>query len=288
MARGKKPGERVQGDYAASLHDLEQAVATFPHLNFYVCPNPTFSRVGVRHSGGDVSHWSWFLLDIDPLDGAANPDPEGMLIQALLWLTTKWGRILTPLLIDSGRGRQAWFRLDDTPLDGLWLSRRDVSRAQRYWLTQMDEDLGEQHGCRIDTTCSDLPRPMRCPGTTNLKTGRAAYMFADGLADPGLQTIIMNVPAEVLQMPDPTGPAHGLPWQYAMPHMTNKARTFVMDGWTEPGRHEAAWHTAKRLQEAGVTREEARRALWNGNKQCHPRPLDDKDIEHALETAYRK
>src|SRR3990172_5649893 len=72
MARGRSSGGRVQGDFASSLSELETAVRTFPHLNFYVCPNPTYVRTGIRHSAKDVSHWSWLLLDIDPVNEHAS------------------------------------------------------------------------------------------------------------------------------------------------------------------------------------------------------------------------
>jgi hypothetical protein len=300
MARGRSSGGRVQGDYARTAGELRTAIQTFPNLNFYVCPNPTWSRAGVRHTAAQVSHWSWLLLDIDPIhEDAPDFNPQAALGRAVgllnLWLDIR--NPLHPLILDSGRGAQAWFRLNDEPMYLDWteygedgaeeLRRREATRTMRFWLTKLDETLGEIHGCRVDTTTSDLPRPMRCPGTVNLKTGRLAYIVEDGAPHPDLAKMLVDaVPFEVFAQPDPTGPAEGRSWHFATPHLTNKARTFIFEGWTEPGRHEVLWHTAKRLQEAGVSREETRKALRHGNLQCLPRPLDDKDVEHALDTAF--
>jgi hypothetical protein len=288
----KDPVGRVAGGAAFTVRDLELAAAAYSSWNLYVCPNPTSKRHGVRHSGADVSHWSWFLLDMDPQ--LPDPDPLPALHAALLWLGewTGYDLLGNCLIIDSGRGAQAWVRLDDWPLADE-TARREATATNRYWLGRLDDHLGMVGGCRVDTTSSDLPRPMRCPGTTNSKTGRGARLLEPGAPHPGLaRRLVTGTPPELFVPPPPSAPGVGLPWQAAVPHMTATAREFIANGWQEPGRHRAMWHTAKRLQEAGVSREEAEKALWIGNKQCRrgdgkPGMLTPEEVNHSLDTAYR-
>jgi hypothetical protein len=119
-----------------------------------------------------------------------------------------------------------------------------------------------------------------------------ATILHDGVEHPGLASrLITLTPNEIYQEFEAQGDLTGKPWQYAVNYLTNKAKTFLTSGWQEPGRHEAAWHTAKRLQESGVTIEEARKALYWGNGMCRDgagesAPLKKHEIEHALKTAY--
>ena len=259
----------------------------------YLAPNPTSCRIGTRHSAKDVSHWSWFFIDIDPIaDGGV---PERALDEALLWLGEWSGRNLVdnkPLILDSGRGMQAWIRLDDWELEyelegGEQDDRHKVQRSMRYWLHRLDDRLGVCHGCRVDTTCSDLPRVMRCPGTINRKTKRMAKILNKGINQPGLgYLLVTGTPTHLFVEPEPQGNCEGKPWQYAVAYMTMKAKTFLIEGWEEPGRHDALWHTAKKFQELGITRDQADLALRHGNEMCRPEPLEEKDIQHALNTAF--
>lgn len=284
----KRGTTNVRGDFVTSLRELEMAVRTYEGWNFYVAPNPSTSRVGVRHSAADVSHWSWMLIDMDPMWETGYDAPTA-LDEALLWLGEWMGYELVPFRLDSGRGAQAWIRLGDSLLDA---DRMIVSRTMRYWLHRLDEKLGELHGCRVDTTSSDLPRVMRCPGTVNQRTGRMAQIVQIGTEHVGLGTrLITGVPPEVFDEPEVQGDFAGQPWQFVVSYLTIKAKTFLTAGWQEPGRHEAMWHTAKRLQESGVSREETHKALLYGNTMCRNglgalSPLSNDDINHVLKGVY--
>jgi len=298
MAQNHDRSHRV-GDYASTARELELAIATFPNYNFYIAPNPAFPSPGTRHSAKDVSHWSWFLIDVDPV--ADFPRPEPVLEEVLISLGEWMGRNLEPLIIDSGRGAQAWVRLEDTPfmtegdqlvgekLNNLFLyTRSDVSRTHGYWLRRLDEKIGELLGCRIDPSTRDLPRLMRCPGTLNTKTGRQTTLLQEGKSHIGLtKLLIVGTPPEEFTQPETSTLPEGAAWALAFPHLTLKAKKFLIEGWEEPGRHDAMWHTARKLYELGINKDQAREALCYGNVMCRPKPLSDRDIEHALASAFR-
>lgn len=281
------------GDFARSLPELIHAAEAYEGWNFYVAPNPCSPSGGVRHSTQHVTHWSWFLLDMDPqiLD---DYDASAALEPALLWFGEWMGRDFTknrPFILDSGRGCQAWFRLIDFRLHPE--EAKNASRVMRYWLHRLKEKVGQVSGCCVDPSTSDLPRVMRCPGTKNMKTGRMARILHDnrhvfrGLSE----LMVTGTPIEVLMEPEPTGTCEGLPWQYAMSHVTIKARTFCLEGWQEPGRHEAMWHTVKKMQEVGIIKAEAEKAVRHGNSLCRNgmgqiSPLHEKDVRHALDSVY--
>lgn len=294
-----------------------------------MAPNPTNATGGDRHKASDVTHWSYFLIDMDPLpkpehsDDCAlalgggcdcpvsiweKPDPQAAMAEALIWLGEWTGRDFRegksglPLIIDSGRGVQAWIRLADIVLDDrcpqgkLWHSDDDVihrktaRRVNGYWLKKLDERLGVCHGCRIDTSVSDLPRVMRCPGTRNVKTGRKArFLHLTDHRFYGLaELLVTGTPDKAMEDPEP--PAEitpGRPWQEVFSHLTLTAQTYLLRGQAEPGRHKVMWHTAKKLRELGVTREEARRALKYANRLAgKDERLPPDQIKHALDTAY--
>jgi hypothetical protein len=131
---------------------------------------------------------------------------------------------------------------------------------------------------------------MRCPGTRNVKTGRFAkfihatdHVFS-GLAD----LLVLGTPETALfDPPMPEGVAEGQTWQDVFSHLTRTAQQYLTQGQAEPGRHQKMWHTAKKLKELGVTRDEARRALrWGNRLKGKEERLPADQIEHALDTAY--
>lgn len=291
LAQNKDRTRRI-GDFARSPRDLRIAAATLPDFNFYVAPNPASKLNGTRHSTGDVTHWSWFFLDVDP-DDDANADPVRALQELLTMFENHVEMHLRPVIIDSGRGQQAWFHLGEQKLDGVdgrWIATRTMG----YWLDRLATQFGKRYGCKVDTSVRDLPRLMRCPGTINQRTKRKASVVNPGnwfANQHFLRTFLLeNVPAEEYEKPDIEMVAPGTPWQNVVMRLTPKARQFVSSGWEHPGRHDAAWHTARCLAERGVSKEQAYLAVEWGNQFCtvagQPKPLSPKDIRHAVESAY--
>jgi len=148
---------------------------------------------------------------------------------------------------------QAWIRLEDLILtdepsdivkqfdayDMIPMGRSVARRVNSYWLRCLDEKLGVSHGCRIDTSVSDLPRVMRCPGTINQKTKREArFIHETNRVFVGLAKRLVDLtPARLFTDPpeSPEGVPAGQPWQMVFPHLTRTAQDYLLYGQCEPG-----------------------------------------------------
>lgn len=294
-------GEHRIGGAVDNVDELILAASVTAGMNFYVAPNPANTRAGTRHNADQVSHWSWFLMDIDPVEQKAAPGIVADYVLGKLW--SWWGIDMTkrrPILIDSGRGIQIWVRLPDVALEpdeGAGPDARRIARVTNgWWLKRLADEVGLMAGCRIDTTCADLPRVMRCPGTQNMKNLAVTRFIVDTSESfPELPTILTAaVPPEMFEpVPIVTLP-EGTPWQNVFAHLTLRAQNYLTYGKEEPGRHDTMFHTALTLAEAGLPRDEVRRALQHGNELwdrrngTEDRALEPKDIEHALDTAFRR
>lgn len=288
-----KDGQGRVGDYARTLAELKRFVKSAGAKNVYVAPNPTEQKTGQRHSTIDVTHWSYFLLDIDPVKDAVDPNPENALETALIWLGTWWGYDFSdtrPTIINSGRGRQAWFRLDDVDLDSKEspITRKLARKAMGYWLGRVNVAVANCSECMVDTSTSDLPRLMRCPGTSNQKTGQMARIIETGQSFPGLaQKLIDLTPETVFAEPDVSEVIPGRAWQMAWQDLTRSAQEYLTKGMTEGGRHKAVFSTARKLCEVGVSLKQARKGILKANKINGPdNMLPREEIENALKTAY--
>lgn len=311
-----RKGDKMLGDFARSPQEIKKFCDSANGLNIYVAPNPTMSTVGIRHSAVDVTHWSFFFIDVDPVckcppqkeDEEFIPcitcqrkeDPYSAMNEAIKIFGGWAGRNLEnnfPNLIDSGRGVQLWLRADDrelindlekiNPFEGP-ITRKIARKVMGYWLNKLSKRFGTQYGCNIDTSCSDLPRVMRMPGTENTKTGKKSQIIIRQ-KEPYkwlLPMLIGGIPEEILK--EYEHPQRiGYKWQTVFNLLTKAAQDYLLHGKEEPGRHKVAFHTAKSLSELGIERSEAERAIvWANQIKGADNALNDNDIQHALNTAF--
>jgi hypothetical protein len=289
MAR-KRAGtsEHVVGDNADTVMELRGAAHAWgaDGYNVYVQPNPTRERARSRTRSADVTHWSWLLIDIDPIPGR-DAEPLTALALYLDRLRSEVGPI-HPTILDSGRGAQAWLRLEDLEFDNEE-ARHVARRVSGFWLRHLWETVGEVSGCMLDTSTSDLPRVMRMPGTVNQKTGRPATILTEGSVHPGLaQTLVERTPAsEFRTQATCEGPVDGRQWQDVLPLLSLTAANFLRGGAAEPGRHKSAVATVYSMKENGLTPEAALAGLIRGAGLCDP-PLEDPEwVERVVRDAYR-
>lgn len=208
----KKVGseERTYGIVCGNPSQLRNAVdwAEADGWNCYVGMNPSTKLNGTRVSTSDITHWCWFLVDVDPTTDRVQfneegeeviPDPLKALNKVHSILSNYVGeKNLHRYVIDSGRGMQAWypivpvaageartFRTNPLPRDftvkdmlqpvGLaqYKMPEFSTRCMGYWLSFLRErlDLVGNEGCLVDMCARDLPRVMRMPFTVNTKTG---------------------------------------------------------------------------------------------------------------------
>lgn len=277
VAMDKKRGTLV-GDFARTPEELHEAMLAYnvDGCNFYIQLNPTEVLNKSKTNKFDISNWSWFLLDIDPID-VAGYKPGILLDLAIEKLQTEIGRFLFPTIVYSGRGVQAWFRIPDIKLhdgDSLSIDETGVSRftarqSMGYWLRHLADRSGVVAGCRVDPCTSDLPRIMRMPGSINYSTGNRAMILRVGDFNTTLaEDLVMNTPAESFVTPVIQAFEGDMTWQQAMSRVTKKAHDFCLFGWASPGRHEAMWHTLMSLKEVGVSKEEAIKGVMSGNRWC--------------------
>jgi hypothetical protein len=283
---------RLYGDFARGPWEIDRFVTEHKEHDVYIAPNPTLRCSGTRHSAADVSHWSFFFLDVDPVE--ERNDPHLFLAQALDLLEDKVCKRLDQCItLDSGRGTQAWIRLEDWPITNntaeIGISGKNARKVMGWWLTHLASILGTMYGCRLDTTVSDLPRVMRMPGTVNTKTGKMATFIRtsqwqhEGLA----QLLAVGTPDSVFNEPEISVLPVGTPWQMVFTKLTLQAQNYLTKGKEDPGRHTTCWHTARKLQELGIDITQARIALQYANSILgEEMALSPADIEHALKTAY--
>lgn len=270
-------GERA-GDYASSPRELVQAARTCQGMgmNFYLQLNPSSNRVRMRARSEDVTHWMYLLMDVDPQEKDADPLMALVSFEWELWKQMGYER---PHVIDSGRGFQAWF-----PFQPMEIGNRgpEFVAAHSWWLNS----FGKSHGCVLDPAVADLPRIMRCPGTTNIKSGRIARLVQEGEVSDSIGYRLLGM-APKWEPPPPRPSVPGRPWQSYIPSLTFSAMRFLSQGASKGNRHNAAVQACKSLFELGCGEDQARRALEWGS-HLSEETLESEEIEQVLRSVYRR
>jgi hypothetical protein len=251
----------------------------------YVHLNPSVARqFSPKANASDVTHFTNLLVDIDPLSADAEPrkalDAATTALEAILPGSTEASSV-----VYSGRGFQVWVHFEKQDLHSCPDLRYRVNRATHALLTLVGRRTGSAFDCRVDTSCSDLSRVARLPGSVNQKTGQlASYLREDytRLLDIGSLLVFDSGPP--VRTDAPKLPP-GSPVGFVLPHLTLKAATFLTEGVDSPGRHASAYAAAASLREAGIELETAAEWVVRGGKRCDP-PLPPSECIAATRCAY--
>ena len=295
-------------------------------FNLYVQMNPTKRKGTGRVSTADISHWNWFLVDLDPISETPKLDLAKEFVEMFMYnyLGIKH---LHYTLIDSGRGWQMWFplplqplRWQDGPMDmkiavhtqplprmfeledfdetntiEVFL-REAAPRAMSYWLNFLKERMElvlPACGVTIDTSVSDLPRVMRLPYTENFKTGRPTSILRKQIGiNVGLgNKLIAYAPYKVWKKEeyDAYEMADNATWHHYLTHpgMKVNARIYLTEGVSEGGRHKAATAALLTLKELGCDATQVEAALLWGARLCSPQ-LEPREITPMIDRHFQR
>jgi hypothetical protein len=270
-----RKGSSVRGTWVPNLTALARIIKSHPDWNLYIQLNPARSRNKLRPSASDVSHIQAVLVDIDPVDRDA--EPFHAVAEIMRWSLRLGIGPECCAVIDSGRGTQLWFLLEPmapTP--------ENAGRV-RAVVKMLAESFGVFGGCRIDTSCSDLARLARLPGSINQKTGHMAQILVPATPMPGtwLEQVEPLMPPALPESRDLGGETV----VSVLAHISDTAADFLQHGKMEPGRHATCFHTMKSLFEAGVRREGALSLCLLGASRSSP-ALDACDVTRIHNQVY--
>lgn len=268
--------KRVMGGRLRSVDALIGTVRNAAELgwNLYLNLNPTFNRPGKsKLSREDVKLWRYIVVDLDPGgDALVPPQPSHNPDAGLGWTD---GFLEYAHRIFSGRGYQYWLPVrhpmhERPPGTGATCGEWDGAGYERIMQGFLRALAAETEawapGWIVDTTCSDLARVVRCPGSVNQKTGaRAVVEHVHKGAGIDI-SVLMRYNGAIT----PSAPYHqfNLNLLDTLPHLNIRARTFILEGASSPGRHSACYATCKNLHELGVDSDRALEWLLIGAGKC--------------------
>ena len=274
-------GDHRAGGLVHSDEALRNLLTNTSH-SIYVHLNPSASRsFSPKANAMDVTHFSNLLIDIDPVSPDAQPrralDDTLAVLETLIPGSTEASSI-----VYSGRGFQVWLHFERQDLREVEGLRGAVHRATASLLHQLDTGT---HECRVDSSCSDLSRVARMPGSINQKTGNmATYVREDYTKLLDIGSLLVFDAGPPAKTPPPKL-AEGSAMGFILPHLTLRAATFLTEGVGSPGRHAAAYATAASLRETGITHDIAEEWVVRGGKRCDP-PLSPSECIAATRCAY--
>lgn len=274
-------GEQRAGGLVTSDGALCGLLSNTDH-SIYVHLNPSVPRqFSPKASARDITHFTNLLVDIDPVSSDAEP-------RRALDATLESLEILIPgstqasSVVYSGRGFQVWLHFEATDLRSDEDQRHAIHRATTSLLGLVSAG---DFGCRVDSSCSDLSRVARMPGSVNQKTKQTScYIREDYTKLLDLGSLLVFDAGPPVKTDVPKLPP-GSPVGFVLPHLTLKAATFLTEGSPSPGRHAAAYAAAASLREAGIELETAAEWVVRGGKRCDP-PLSPSECIAATRCAY--
>jgi hypothetical protein len=277
----KRPGGKVLGGRLRSLDQLIGTIRNAEALgwNLYLNANATLPTSKIKLSRSDVIRWRYLVVDLDPVADSPVAPPESYLPEGVR--------------VFSGRGYQFWvpirlpivasFGITDSPAGAplrASCGAFDTAVALLYerGMSGYLHTLAPPDGYLVDTTCSDLARVVRCPGSINQKTGMRATIerFPD-IGKPLYAQAVMDC-ARYVPEPPAAVCTELTSLNAALPHLNVRTRTFILNGAGFPGRHTACFAAAKNLHELGIIRDRAYEWLLIGAGKCYKVTNDDEEI----------
>jgi hypothetical protein len=264
----------ITGTWVTSEASLRRFIGNYASSSdCYIQLNPVSKPGLIRPSNADVLQLQAILIDIDPISDDALPDRGLLACQARLEELGVGHGCRT--VIDSGRGIQVWLHIHPIPIIG----EGSLGRSVRRFIHALAKSMGTVAGCRIDTSCADLSRLARLPGTINQKTGKPTKILDKGT--PSEAYWLYRWDEEVA----PKAPRVASPIRTKWPdielHLTKTAKDFILEGVEEPGRHKAAVAAGRSLRENNVEPGVALGFLERGAERCSP-PLDPSDVQRIF------
>jgi hypothetical protein len=267
-------GHAACGGLAKTADDLILRARRQEGWNFYICMNPS-SRLCTKPAKEDILALSCLGLDLDP-PASGVMDKTAMATALTSAIAAMTDIPNCNLIVDSGRGLWAWILIE--PLVFEEQQQRDKADAM---IKGFVRSLATQHPIlnqlgHLDTSCAELSRLARCPGTTNLKTGQTAEILIDYFPMrrvPHNQLFELAQPyIEGLTQPEPPSPVMGNSLADIAPHMNLTTRQFCLLGIDNSleSRHTRLFSAAKNLFELKVSPDLAEFMLWSGAGRCRP------------------
>lgn len=284
---GKGDG-RPLGGRASSVDELLRVARNLEvkNYNVYLGANPSRHH-GIKAKAKDVYEWRHVIVDLDP-DSVGLPyagDVVGMLKTKLVWVL---GLLVTPHVLFTGRGFQAWLPIPPVPVawdSGAGTDGRLIERGMVGFLNRLRDCWDGALGLVVDPSVSDLSRVVRCPGTRNTKTGRTAYFIERG-QPAEIADLILGMAGS-----EPEGPVflgkdltnlHQV-WV----HLSVTAIRFLTEGSPQSRRHHDAFAAAAALRDVGVSKEVAEQWVTRGGSLCRP-VLPKDDCLRAVRSAFER
>jgi hypothetical protein len=288
--------DKVLGGRLRSLDALIGTIRNAEALgwNLYLNANPTQHVRGKKKlSREDVTRWRYIVVDLDPTAEALAPPQPGV-----EHLPSQ--HLLHAHRIFSGRGYQYWLPIIGASEIGHLassctsfadpLNPHAVETVMRGYLKALDVCSSVwAPGWKVDPTCSDLGRVVRCPGSVNQRTGRRSTVenVSTQLVD------IEELAPYAAQAPQPQAVARLEKTSNlydVLPHLNVRARTFILEGAESPGRHSACYATCQNLQELGVPAYKALNWCGIGAMKCWEvdlvNPLSEHDVMKIVRQVY--
>ena len=277
FVKGARPqGTRVHtpSTLLTVLENAQRADAdAYVHLNTSVHDE----RVKAKGSRNDITELRHILIDVDSPN---TPDLYDRFWRVLCGLNL----LDASMLISSGRGLQAWVCVEG--LSTLDEPSRDLAEAlSRAVVLEVQRNLT----AIVDTCTTDLARIGRPPGSWNTRAQTHARLLKAATCRMDSGYLIERFRPQVVKRVVPQPLAKTFKWNLpmALPRLSMKAASFLVEGVGSPGRHSAAFAAGASLRDAGVPKELALSWVARGAGLCSPK-LNEREALNAAENAYRK